>query len=393
MVVALGSVLGAIEEVVDDLREEGVRIGALGITCFRPWPIAEVRDALGRATRVIVVEKAFAVGAGGIVGQNTRLALGPAAGHRVRRRGRPRWPPGDPGVPARARRRRAGRPARRPGLHFLDLDTGLVARRARPDRRPAARVPTPNTCSARSGSPGPRPTEQQESPHDFPGDQALPGRHVRRRQPAARPSRCAPCRPARTGRTRSPRGTAPARAAARCSAPATSSTPRCGPPAATWSPSTPPAAWRCSRRRTRSRRGRSRGCTRCSATPPRWPAGSPPRCGPPAHDHTRVVGQAGDGGTVDIGFGALSGMFERNDDVLFVCYDNEGYMNTGVQRSGATPPAARTANTKAVGPEPGNAVRPGQERAADRDGPRDPVRRHRHRRRPARPRGQGRRRR
>jgi pyruvate ferredoxin oxidoreductase beta subunit len=71
-------------------------------------------------------------------------------------------------------------------------------------------------------------------------------------------------------------------------------------------------------------------------------------------DDIRVVGQAGDGGTVDIGFGCLSGMFERNDDVLFVCYDNEGYMNTGVQRSGATPPAARTATTKALGPEPGN---------------------------------------
>src|SRR6478609_6416588 len=50
-------------------------------------------------------------------------------------------------------------------------------------------------------------------------------------------------------------------------------------------------------------------------------------------DDVRVVGQAGDGGTVDIGFGTLSGMFERDDDVLFVCYDNEGYMNTGVQRS------------------------------------------------------------
>ncbi len=71
-------------------------------------------------------------------------------------------------------------------------------------------------------------------------------------------------------------------------------------------------------------------------------------------EDVRVVGQAGDGGTVDIGFACLSGMFERNDDVLFVCYDNEGYMNTGVQRSGATPPAARTANTKPVGPEPGN---------------------------------------
>ena len=68
----------------------------------------------------------------------------------------------------------------------------------------------------------------------------------------------------------------------------------------------------------------------------------------------RVVGQGGDGGTVDIGMACLSGMFERNDDVLYICYDNQAYMNTGVQRSGATPPAARTATTPAVGPEPGN---------------------------------------
>ncbi|HEY1318393.1 MAG TPA: thiamine pyrophosphate-dependent enzyme [Gaiella sp.] len=68
----------------------------------------------------------------------------------------------------------------------------------------------------------------------------------------------------------------------------------------------------------------------------------------------RVVAQGGDGGTLDIGFACLSGMFERNDDVLYVCYDNEAYMNTGVQRSSATPPAARTANTKPVGEEPGN---------------------------------------
>jgi len=67
----------------------------------------------------------------------------------------------------------------------------------------------------------------------------------------------------------------------------------------------------------------------------------------------RVVGQGGDGGTVDIGFACLSGMFERNDDVLYLCYDNEAYMNTGVQRSGATPAAARTATTPAVGAEPG----------------------------------------
>ncbi|MBS1154928.1 MAG: pyruvate ferredoxin oxidoreductase, beta subunit [Proteobacteria bacterium] len=69
----------------------------------------------------------------------------------------------------------------------------------------------------------------------------------------------------------------------------------------------------------------------------------------------RVIAQGGDGGTTDIGFGCLSGMFERNDDVLYICYDNQAYMNTGVQRSSATPPAARTATTMPVGEEPGNA--------------------------------------
>jgi len=70
------------------------------------------------------------------------------------------------------------------------------------------------------------------------------------------------------------------------------------------------------------------------------------------HD-VRVLAQGGDGGTTDIGLGCLSGMFERDDDVLYVCYDNEAYMNTGVQRSSATPFAARTATTPAIGPEPG----------------------------------------
>ena len=68
----------------------------------------------------------------------------------------------------------------------------------------------------------------------------------------------------------------------------------------------------------------------------------------------RVIAQGGDGGTTDIGFGCLSGMFERNDDVLYLCYDNEAYMNTGIQRSSATPPAARTATTAGVGESPGN---------------------------------------
>jgi pyruvate ferredoxin oxidoreductase beta subunit len=77
----------------------------------------------------------------------------------------------------------------------------------------------------------------------------------------------------------------------------------------------------------------------------------------------RVLAQGGDGGTVDIGMACLSGMFERNDDVFYVCYDNEAYMNTGVQRSGATPPAARTATTEAVGPHPGNRFGTGKDLA------------------------------
>ena len=78
-------------------------------------------------------------------------------------------------------------------------------------------------------------------------------------------------------------------------------------------------------------------------------------------DDVRVVAQGGDGGTVDIGFACLSGMFERNDDVLYICYDNGGYMNTGVQRSGATPPAARTSTTQTVGSEPGNVFGQGKD--------------------------------
>jgi pyruvate ferredoxin oxidoreductase beta subunit len=78
------------------------------------------------------------------------------------------------------------------------------------------------------------------------------------------------------------------------------------------------------------------------------------------HSSTRVVAQGGDGGTTDIGFGCLSGMFERNDDVLYICYDNEAYMNTGVQRSSATPPGARTATTMAVGAQPGAAFGQGK---------------------------------
>lgn len=62
-------------------------------------------------------------------------------------------------------------------------------------------------------------------------------------------------------------------------------------------------------------------------------------------DEMTVLAMAGDGGTADIGIQALSGAAERNDDFIYLCYDNEAYMNTGTQRSGSTPQGARTTTT------------------------------------------------
>jgi len=64
-----------------------------------------------------------------------------------------------------------------------------------------------------------------------------------------------------------------------------------------------------------------------------------------------VLGWAGDGATYDIGFQALSSVAERNEDIIFICYDNEAYMNTGIQRSSATPIKAWTATTPLTSPK------------------------------------------
>jgi pyruvate/2-oxoacid:ferredoxin oxidoreductase beta subunit len=64
---------------------------------------------------------------------------------------------------------------------------------------------------------------------------------------------------------------------------------------------------------------------------------------------TTVVAWAGDGGTFDIGLQSLSGTAERGDDIIFICYDNEAYMNTGVQRSSSTPFGTRTTTTPGAG--------------------------------------------
>jgi pyruvate ferredoxin oxidoreductase alpha subunit len=75
IIVALGSVLGTIEDVVDEMREAGARVGALGLKSFRPFPLEEVREALAGARRVVVLEKALAVGRGGIVSTDVHEAL------------------------------------------------------------------------------------------------------------------------------------------------------------------------------------------------------------------------------------------------------------------------------------------------------------------------------
>jgi pyruvate ferredoxin oxidoreductase alpha subunit len=70
IVVSMGSVLGTLKDTVDELREQGAKVGVLGIHCFRPWPSAAIREALANARRVLVVEKSLAVGLGGVVAAN-----------------------------------------------------------------------------------------------------------------------------------------------------------------------------------------------------------------------------------------------------------------------------------------------------------------------------------
>lgn len=75
VVVALGSVLGTLKDTVDELREAGLKVGVLGIHSYRPFPLAAVRTALQGARRVVVLEKSFSVGLGGVVSTDVRLAL------------------------------------------------------------------------------------------------------------------------------------------------------------------------------------------------------------------------------------------------------------------------------------------------------------------------------
>jgi pyruvate ferredoxin oxidoreductase alpha subunit len=126
VVVAMGSVLGTIKDVIDEQREAGIRIGAVGITSFRPFPIEALRRALGGVQRVVVVEKALSVGFGGVLSTDVAMALSglPVSVATVVAGlgGRPITKTSLRGVFEAAVQGELGQ------LTFLDLNTGLVER-------------------------------------------------------------------------------------------------------------------------------------------------------------------------------------------------------------------------------------------------------------------------
>jgi pyruvate ferredoxin oxidoreductase alpha subunit len=140
VVIAMGSVLGTLEDTLDELRDDGMRAGAVGVTSFRPFPADALRAAVGPATRVVVLERALGVGSGGIVTPEVRAALA--------------------GLPVRLHTVFAGlggRPVTKSALHalladaaegsleptrFLDLRTELVERELRRIREGRRSGPT-----------------------------------------------------------------------------------------------------------------------------------------------------------------------------------------------------------------------------------------------------------
>ena len=292
IVVALGSVLGTIEDTIDELREEGVSIGALAIKSFRPFPLEEVRAALASAKRVVVLEKALAVGVGGIVSANVRMALSGIQLHGYTVIAGLGGRPITKALAARALRRRRRRPARAAQLPRHGLGDGRG--RAEADGRGGRTGPHAENILREVGivaggrtdpaDAGPGRAERTEARGRRCGaaGEALPGGHLRGRQPPARsraahgagadgPLQQAHLRPPRLPGLR--RGARRALRARRRDARHRRQADR--------------------RQRDRLPRGlldaRSRsppgscpGSTRCSATPRRSPAASPRRCGPRA---------------------------------------------------------------------------------------------------------------
>ena len=178
IVVALGSVIGTLKETVDALRDDGVRIGVLGIQSFRPFPLAAVRAALQGARRVVVLEKSFCVGLGGVVSTDVRVALSGLQlhGYTV-----------VAGLGGRAITKasleRMLREAIADQLRAAHLPRSRLAHRQPPAR--ARGADAPQRPDRREPVARRRRRSPRRSP-DEPTRQVLPDRHLHRRQPPAR---------------------------------------------------------------------------------------------------------------------------------------------------------------------------------------------------------------
>ena len=139
VVVTLGSLAGTLKDAVDELRQEGPLVGVLSLSCYRPFPRAELRQALAHARRVIVVEKAVAPGAGGVVSMDLRMALQGVDCHvKTVIAGLGGRPVTSPSLQSMLRRALKGELA---DLHFLDLNRGMVDRELARQRRGIATGP------------------------------------------------------------------------------------------------------------------------------------------------------------------------------------------------------------------------------------------------------------
>ena len=139
IVVTMGSLAGTLKDAVDELREEGPLVGVLTLSCYRPFPKAELREALAKARRVIVVEKCLAPGFGGIVSTDLRMALqGVDLVVKTVIAGLGGRPVTRPSLKSMLRRALKGELA---DLHFLDLNRGMVDRELANQRRGIATGP------------------------------------------------------------------------------------------------------------------------------------------------------------------------------------------------------------------------------------------------------------
>jgi pyruvate ferredoxin oxidoreductase alpha subunit len=139
VVVTMGSLAGTLKDAVDELRQEGPLVGVVTLSCYRPFPRAALREALAHARRVIVVEKAVAPGAGGVVSMDLRMALQGVDCHvKTVIAGLGGRPVTSPSLQSMLRRALKGELA---DLHFLDLNRGMVDRELSRQRRGIATGP------------------------------------------------------------------------------------------------------------------------------------------------------------------------------------------------------------------------------------------------------------